>query len=145
MGSFLLAAGTKGKRYCLPNARVMLHQPAGGIQGKAADIEIHAREILEIRARLNKIYADCTGQSLEVIEKSMDRDNFMSADESKKFGLVDEVILTRPESPEVKKVLRFDKKNHFIFFVNHFLVVPCDSTVREESYLKGPAPHSGKH
>lgn len=103
MGSFLLAAGTKGKRYCLPNARVMLHQPAGGIQGKAADIEIHAREILEIRARLNKIYADCTGQSLEVIEKSMDRDNFMSADESKKFGLVDEVILTRPESPEVKK------------------------------------------
>lgn len=103
MGSFLLTAGTKGKRYCLPNARVMLHQPLGGFQGQASDIEIHAREILEIRARLNKIYADCTGQALDVIEKAMDRDNFMPAVAAKKFGLVDEVITNRPISPEVKK------------------------------------------
>ncbi len=103
MGSFLLTAGTKGKRYCLPNARVMIHQPWGGFQGQASDIEIHAREILEIRTRLNKIYADCTGQPLEVIEKAMDRDNFMPADAAKEFGLVDEVITNRPLSPEVKK------------------------------------------
>jgi ATP-dependent Clp protease protease subunit len=103
MGSFLLTAGTKGKRYCLPNARVMIHQPWGGFQGQASDIEIHAREILEIRSRLNKIYADCTGQPLEVIEKAMDRDNFMPADAAKEFGLVDEVITHRPLSPEVKK------------------------------------------
>ena len=103
MGSFLLTAGTKGKRYCLPNARVMLHQPLGGFQGQASDIEIHAREILEVRARLNKIYADCTGQPLDVIEKAMDRDNFMPAVAAKKFGLVDEVITNRPISPEVKK------------------------------------------
>ena len=103
MGSFLLTAGTKGKRYCLPNARVMLHQPLGGFQGQASDIEIHAREILEIRARLNKMYADCTGQALDVIEKAMDRDNFMPAVAAKKFGLVDEVITNRTISPEVKK------------------------------------------
>lgn len=103
MGSFLLTAGTKGKRYCLPNSRVMLHQPLGGFQGQAADIEIHAREILEIRARMNKLYADCTGQPLDVIEKAMDRDNFMPAEVAKKFGLVDEVITNRPFSPEVKK------------------------------------------
>ena len=103
MGSFLLTAGTKGKRYCLPNARVMVHQPWGGYQGQASDIEIHAREILEIRSRLNKIYADCTGQPLEVIEKAMDRDNFMPAGAAKEFGLVDEVITNRPLSPEVKK------------------------------------------
>lgn len=103
MGSFLLTAGTKGKRYCLPNARVMVHQPWGGFQGQASDIEIHAREILEIRTRLNKIYADCTGQPLDVIEKAMDRDNFMPAETAKEFGLVDEVITNRPLSPEVKK------------------------------------------
>lgn len=103
MGSFLLTAGTKGKRYCLPNARVMVHQPWGGFQGQASDIEIHAREILEIRSRLNKIYANCTGQPLEVIEKAMDRDNFMPAEAAKEFGLVDEVITNRPLSPEVKK------------------------------------------
>ncbi|MDI9637524.1 ATP-dependent Clp endopeptidase proteolytic subunit ClpP [Geitlerinema splendidum] len=103
MGSFLLTAGTKGKRYCLPNARVMVHQPWGGFQGQASDIEIHAREILEIRTRLNKIYADCTGQPLDVIEKAMDRDNFMPAEAAKEFGLVDEVITNRPLSPEVKK------------------------------------------
>ena len=103
MGSFLLTAGTKGKRYCLPNARVMVHQPWGGFQGQASDIEIHAREILEIRTRLNKIYADCTGQPLDVIEKAMDRDNFMPAEAAKKFGLVDEVITTRPPTSDVKK------------------------------------------
>ncbi len=103
MGSFLLTAGTKGKRYCLPSARVMLHQPLGGFQGQASDIEIHAREILEIRARLNKIYATCTGQPLEVIEKSMDRDNFMTAKAAQEFGLIDDVVMNRPLPPETKK------------------------------------------
>lgn len=103
MGSFLLMAGKKGKRYCLPNARVMLHQPLGGFQGQAADIEIHAREILEIRARLNKIYADCTGQPLEKIEKAVDRDNFMTAATAKEFGLIDEVVTNRPLPTDLKK------------------------------------------
>ncbi len=103
MGSFLLTAGKKGKRYCLPNARVMLHQPLGGFQGQASDIEIHAREILEIRARLNSIYAECTGQPLEVIEKAMDRDNFLTADAAKEFGLIDEVVTHRPIPTEVRK------------------------------------------
>jgi ATP-dependent Clp protease protease subunit len=103
MGSFLLMAGKKGKRYCLPNARVMLHQPLGGFQGQAADIEIHAREILEIRARLNKIYADCTGQPLERIEKAVDRDNFMTAATAKEFGLIDEVVTNRPLPTDLKK------------------------------------------
>lgn len=103
MGSFLLTAGTKGKRFCLPNARVMLHQPLGGFQGQAADIEIHAREILEIRARLNKIYAECTGQPLEKIEKAMDRDNFMTAKAAQEFGLIDDVVTHRPIPSEVKK------------------------------------------
>jgi len=96
MGSFLLAAGTKGKRYCLPNSRVMLHQPIGGFQGQAADIAIHAREILEIRERLNKIYAKQSGQSLETIEKTMDRDSFMTAQAAKDFGLIDDVVTERP-------------------------------------------------
>lgn len=100
MGSFLLAAGTKGKRYCLPNSRVMLHQPLGGFQGQAADIAIHAREILDIRERLNKIYAKQTGQSLEVVEKAMDRDNFLTAQAAKDFGLIDEVVLERPVPSE---------------------------------------------
>lgn len=102
-GSLLLTAGKKGKRYCLPNARVMLHQPLGGFQGQAADIEIHAREILEIRARLNSIYAECTGQPLEVIERAMDRDNFLTADAAKEFGLIDEVVTHRPIPTEVRK------------------------------------------
>lgn len=92
MGSFLLAGGTKGKRFALPNSRIMIHQPSGGSQGKASDIEIQAREILKIRERLNKIYSENTGQPLDVIEKSMDRDNFMSADEALKFGLIDKII-----------------------------------------------------
>jgi ATP-dependent Clp protease protease subunit len=103
MGSFLLSAGTKGKRYCLPNGRVMIHQPWGGFQGQASDIEIHAREMLYTKARLNKIYADHTGQSLEVIEKAMDRDNFMTAEAAKEFGLIDEVVSHRPDSADVSK------------------------------------------
>ncbi len=103
MGSFLLTAGTKGKRYCLPNARVMIHQPWGGFQGQASDIEIHAREILEIRTRLNKIYAECTGQPLDVIEKSIDRDNFMTAEAAQTFGLIDQVVTHRPSPIETKK------------------------------------------
>ncbi|OJW50186.1 MAG: ATP-dependent Clp endopeptidase, proteolytic subunit ClpP [Alphaproteobacteria bacterium 41-28] len=103
MGSFLLTAGAKGKRYCLPNARVMIHQPWGGFQGQASDIEIHAREILEIRKRLNEIYADCTGQPLEIIEKAIDRDNFMTAEAAQKFGLIDQVVTTRPFPVETKK------------------------------------------
>lgn len=102
MGSLLLAAGAAGKRYALPNARIMIHQPSGGTQGQASDIEIQAREILALRARLNGIYAHHTGQTLEVLQKSMDRDNFMTADDAKAFGLVDEVYVKREavEKPE---------------------------------------------
>lgn len=94
-GSLLLTAGAKGQRYALPNARIMTHQPSGGFQGQATDIEIHAREILSVRARLNNIYKECTGQSLEEIEKIMERDRFMSPQEAKEFGLIDEVIENR--------------------------------------------------
>ncbi len=100
MGSLLLAAGTKGERFALPNARVMIHQPSGGAQGQATDIEIHAREILAMRARLNEIYARHTGQPLDVIEKNMERDKFMSAEEARAFGIIDEVIVNRPVKPE---------------------------------------------
>ncbi|WP_339634803.1 ATP-dependent Clp endopeptidase proteolytic subunit ClpP [uncultured Sneathiella sp.] len=96
MGSFLLTAGTKGKRYSLPNARIMIHQPSGGAQGQATDIEIQAREILKVRARLNKLYVEHTGQPLDVIEAAVERDNFMTAEEAKEFGLVDEVVVKRP-------------------------------------------------
>jgi ATP-dependent Clp protease, protease subunit len=92
MGSFLLAAGTKGKRYALPNSRIMLHQPSGGSQGTAADIEIQAREILFIRERMNQIYADNTGQTPERIAEDLDRDRFMSPEEAKDYGLIDHVI-----------------------------------------------------
>ncbi|MBL4665734.1 MAG: ATP-dependent Clp endopeptidase proteolytic subunit ClpP [Sneathiella sp.] len=98
MGSFLLAAGTSGQRYALPNARVMIHQPSGGAQGQATDIEIQAREILKIRARLNDIYVKHTGQPLDVVEASMDRDNFMNAEEAKEYGIIDEVVDKRPDS-----------------------------------------------
>ncbi len=100
MGSLLLAAGAAGKRYCLPNARVMIHQPSGGFQGQASDIEIHAREILAVRARLNEIYVKHTGRKIDEIEDGMDRDNFMTPDEAKAFGLVDEVIDKRPTPSE---------------------------------------------
>ena len=96
MGSLLLTAGEKGKRFALPNARVMVHQPSGGFQGQATDIEIHAREILALRARLNNMYVEHTGQPLEVIEQAMERDKFMSATDAKEFGLIDEVVNRRP-------------------------------------------------
>jgi ATP-dependent Clp protease protease subunit len=95
MGAFLLTAGTKGKRFALPNARVMIHQPMGGFQGQATEIDIHAREILKIRERLNEIMAKHTGQPLEKISQDTERDYFMSAEEAKRYGLIDEVI-TRP-------------------------------------------------
>lgn len=97
MGSLLLTCGQKGRRFALPNARVMIHQPSGGFQGQATDIEIHAREILAIKARLNQIYVEQTGQPLDVIEKAMERDNFLTAQEAKDFGLIDEVISKKPE------------------------------------------------
>ena len=96
MGSLLLACGEKGMRFALPNARLMMHQPSGGIQGQAADIEIQAREILMLRERLNKIYAKHTGQDVSKIEAYVDRDTFMSPEEAKEFGLIDEVVVTRP-------------------------------------------------
>ncbi|MGE3713729.1 MAG: ATP-dependent Clp endopeptidase proteolytic subunit ClpP [Alphaproteobacteria bacterium] len=92
MGSLLLTAGDPGMRYCLPNARVMIHQPSGGFQGQATDIEIHAKEILSLRSRLNQVYVKHTGQKLSVIEKNMERDNFMDAEAAKAFGLIDEVL-----------------------------------------------------
>jgi ATP-dependent Clp protease protease subunit len=97
MGAVLLASGAPGKRFALPNSRVMIHQPSGGFHGQASDIEVHAREILKIRARLNEIMAKHTGQGVEKIENAMERDNFMSPDESKAFGIVDDVLDKRPE------------------------------------------------
>ena len=96
MGSLLLAAGAKDKRFALPNARVMVHQPSGGAQGQATDIEIQAREILKLRQRLNEIYVKHTGQPLDVIERKLERDSFMSAEEAKEFGIVDQVVENRP-------------------------------------------------
>lgn len=98
MGAFLLSAGTKGKRFALENARVMIHQPLGGFQGQASDIEIHAKEILELRERLNKIMASNTGKSLKDISRDTDRDYFMTAEDAKNYGLVDEVLVERPAS-----------------------------------------------
>lgn len=99
MGAFLLAAGQKGKRFALPNSRVMIHQPLGGAQGQATDIEIHAREILSLKKRLNETLARHTGQPLDVIERDTERDNFKSALAAREYGLVDEVIEHRPDSP----------------------------------------------
>ncbi len=96
MGSLLLAAGAPGKRYSLPNSRIMVHQPSGGFQGQASDIEIHAREIIALRQRLNEIYVEHTGQSMETIENAMERDKFMTPEEAKAFGLIDEVVANRP-------------------------------------------------
>jgi ATP-dependent Clp protease protease subunit len=101
MGSLLLTAGAAGKRYALPNARIMVHQPSGGAQGQATDIEIQAREILALRARLNNMYVQHTGQTLETIERAMERDKYMTADEAREFGLLDEVVTARPPAPEV--------------------------------------------
>jgi ATP-dependent Clp protease protease subunit len=98
MGAFLLTAGAKGKRFCLPNSRVMIHQPLGGFQGQASDIAIHAKEILYLKERLNGMLAKHTGQSMEAIERDTDRDNFMSADDSVSYGLVDKVLTSRNEA-----------------------------------------------
>ncbi|MGH6719012.1 MAG: ATP-dependent Clp endopeptidase proteolytic subunit ClpP [Alphaproteobacteria bacterium] len=100
MGSLLLCAGAKGRRFALPHARVMIHQPSGGVQGQATDIEIQAREILEMRRRLNEIYVQHTGQTMDVIEQKVERDTFMSAEVAKEFGLIDDVITSRPPLPE---------------------------------------------
>ena len=97
MGSFLLAGGAKGKRFSLPHSQIMIHQPSGGTQGQASDIEIQAKLILDLRKRLNQIYAENTGQPVKVIEKAMDRDNFMTPEEAKAFGLIDEIVLNRHE------------------------------------------------
>jgi ATP-dependent Clp protease protease subunit len=97
MGALLLAAGTKGKRYCLPNSRVMIHQPMGGFQGQASDVEIHAREILNRKAKLNEIMAKHCGQDIKSIERDTDRDNFLSAEQALAYGIVDEVLSTRSE------------------------------------------------
>ncbi len=97
-GSLLLAAGAKEKRYSLPNSKIMVHQPSGGFEGQATDVEIHAREILNTRARLNEIYVDHTGQSLAAIEEAMERDRFMSPKEAKDFGLIDHVVVDRPHT-----------------------------------------------
>ena len=97
MGSLLLAGGAKGKRFALPNARIMIHQPSGGFRGQATDIEIHAKEILDMKKRLNQIYAQHTGKKLNVIEAAMERDNFMTPQEAKKFGLIDHVVTSREE------------------------------------------------
>jgi ATP-dependent Clp protease protease subunit len=96
MGSLLLCCGAKGKRYALPNSRIMMHQPSGGAQGQATDIEIQAREILKLRERLNHIYVEHTGQPIKVIEEAVERDRFMSPDEALNFGLIDEVVTERP-------------------------------------------------
>jgi ATP-dependent Clp protease protease subunit len=98
MGAFLLAAGAKGKRYCLPNSRVMIHQPMGGFQGQASDIEIHAKEILYLRQRLNDMLAKHTGQPLKTIEKDTDRDYFMGSEEAVKYGLIDKMLASRSEA-----------------------------------------------
>lgn len=95
MGAFLLTAGAKGKRYCLPNARVMIHQPLGGFQGQASDVQIHAQEMLKIKNRMNELMAFHTGQKIEVIEKDTDRDNFMSAEQAVTYGLIDSILNKR--------------------------------------------------
>ena len=98
MGALLLSAGAKGKRFCLPNSRVLIHQPMGGFQGQASDIEIHAKEILYLRQRLNEIMAKHTGQSIQTIEKDTDRDTFLSGEEAVKYGIADRVLVSRTES-----------------------------------------------
>ncbi|WP_373285026.1 ATP-dependent Clp endopeptidase proteolytic subunit ClpP [Bowmanella pacifica] len=102
MGAFLLSGGAKGKRYCLPNSRVMIHQPLGGFQGQASDFEIHAREILSIKEKLNRLMAEHTGQDYDIVARDTDRDNFMSAQEAMEYGLVDQVLANRLEAHQEK-------------------------------------------
>ncbi|MFT5674202.1 MAG: ATP-dependent Clp protease protease subunit [Paraglaciecola sp.] len=97
MGAFLLSAGTKGKRYCLPNARVMIHQPLGGFQGQASDFEIHAKEILSTKEKMNRLMAEHTGQDYEKVARDTDRDNFLSANDAMEYGLIDQVLTSRPD------------------------------------------------
>ena len=104
MGALLLAGGAKGKRYCLPNSRIMIHQPSGGSQGQASDIEIQANEIIKLRQSLNVLLADHTGQTVEAIAKDTERDNFMSADEAQEYGLVDKVIQRRVDNKSIESV-----------------------------------------
>jgi len=103
MGSLLLCAGEKGRRFSLPNSRIMIHQPSGGAQGQATDIEIQAREILKLRQRLNEIYVKHTNQPIDTIAAAVERDKFMSAEEARNFGLIDEVVAKRPDTPETDK------------------------------------------
>ncbi|ACS50985.1 MULTISPECIES: ATP-dependent Clp endopeptidase proteolytic subunit ClpP [Bartonella] len=103
MGSLLLTAGAKGHRFTLPNARIMVHQPSGGFQGQASDIERHAQDIIKMKRRLNEIYVQHTGQDYEIIERTLDRDHFMTAEEAKAFGLVDDVIQYRAETEKEEK------------------------------------------
>jgi ATP-dependent Clp protease protease subunit len=110
MGSLLLTAGQKGKRFCLPHSRVMIHQPLGGFQGQASDIEIHAKEILEIKGKLNKVLSHHSGQSIETIERDTDRDNFMSAADAKAYGLIDDVLDRRVASDDKKSSGDGDEK-----------------------------------
>ncbi|BFT29698.1 ATP-dependent Clp endopeptidase proteolytic subunit ClpP [Alteromonas sp. D210916BOD_24] len=102
MGAFLLSAGAKGKRYCLPNSRVMIHQPLGGFQGQASDFEIHAKEILSIKEKLNRLMAEHTGQDYEKVARDTDRDNFLSATEAQEYGLVDQVLANRSDVAATK-------------------------------------------
>jgi ATP-dependent Clp protease protease subunit len=110
MGSLLLCAGEKGKRFALPNSRVMVHQPSGGAQGQASDIEIQAKEILHLRKRLNQIYVEHTGQPLDAIEAKLERDSYMSAQEAKDFGIVDEVVKSQPLPVEGTTLVKSDAK-----------------------------------
>ena len=102
MGSFLLAAGDKGKRYSLPNSRIMVHQPSAGFRGQATDIEIHAKEVLSLKKRLNELYSTHTGQTVDAIEAALERDNFMSAEDAKKFGIIDEIQIKRAPQTDTK-------------------------------------------
>ncbi len=104
MGSLLLAAGEKGQRFALPNSRIMLHQPSGGFQGQATDIEIHAKEILALRKRLNEIYVNHTGQPVEIIEENLERDKFFTPEEAKEFGIVDDVVVHRIEDEQSEDI-----------------------------------------
>jgi ATP-dependent Clp protease protease subunit len=100
MGAFLLSAGEKGKRYCLPNSRVMIHQPLGGFQGQASDFEIHAKEILSIKEKMNRLMAEHTGQDYEKVAQDTDRDNFLSAKDAMEYGLIDQVLSSRPDASQ---------------------------------------------
>ena len=111
MGALLLTAGSTGKRYALPNSRILIHQPLGGVQGQASDIDIQAREVLRMREKLNKILSQKTGQTLKTIEKDTDRDNFMSADEAKSYGIIDEVIESRSDQPSNTSKSKSGKKD----------------------------------